>query len=158
MARMIGNGSGIKFRKKSLQSPKARDSILLMNDLEIRVAIAIAGGWSNLRLKWRNWDGPDTQDLIGIPNTEERKRSQIYEDVPDYPNDRNAIDEEWRKLSYNQQAKYGHYLAKRIFGKGLADGKIFGEHDLSRMAHALARECCEAFLMSLGHWVEPKDS
>lgn len=76
---------------------------------------------------------------------------------PFYCNDLDAMRDAWRSLNYNQQAVFGHYLSVVVFGKGLADGFVFGEHDLARLANATAEELAKAFLMTIGKWEEEPD-
>ena len=77
--------------------------------------------------------------------------------IPDYLNSLSDMRLAWCCLDYNQQAVFGHYLSVVVFGKGLADGKLFGEHDLSRLANATAEQRARAFLMTIGKWEENTD-
>lgn len=93
-----------------------------MTDLEIRIAIAEAQG--------HRWSANEPNPL----------------------EDLNACREAWLSLTYNQQAEFGHWLSVVVFGKGMADGMLFGEHDLASLANAKAPQRCEAFLRTIGKW------
>lgn len=101
-----------------------------------RIAIAKACGWKS------ETHGPEW--------------CQYETKMPDYLNNLNAMHTAWTGLTYNQQAEFGHWLSIVVFGKGLADGMLYGEHDLSRLANVTAAQRAEAFLRTFNLWEDAK--
>ncbi len=116
-----------------------------MTDNEIRIAIAEACGWKWIAsyhgYEWalkgpngcivRCWDGER-----GFANTE----------LPDYPNDLNAMRDAEGILNTQQQVHYGEIL------EAITKSHRHWKHVRFDLAHATARQRAEAFLRTLGKW------
>ena len=125
---------------------------------EKQVKVAQSQGWV---LKWQNTGGGPLFDQKGphcwevwIPPIPWRGKNRLIErpTPPDYTTNLHALQDAWKALDYNQQATFGHWLAVAVFGKGLADGMLMGEHDLARLANAFAIERFQALGLTLKLW------
>ncbi len=127
-----------------------------MTPKEKREAIAYHQGWESVLVPMTDDLGPigDKKVVAWRPRHSVDPVTWPYtrSSPPDYLGSRDAMRLAWRNLDYNQQAEFGHYLAVVLFGQGLADGKLFGEHDLSRMAMASAEELAEAYGKTFKLW------
>jgi hypothetical protein len=72
-----------------------------------------------------------------------------YKDIPDYPNDLNAVHEAEKSLDRFQVSEYGIELCRVM---KLPD--INGEICWGSLVMATARQRCEALLKTVGLWKE----
>jgi len=113
-------------------------------DIDIDIAIAEILGWTQIKEEWLNWDGPNTRYFVGIPNNPECIERQIFEAIPNYCNDLNAmhVAEEvfctWRFWDYAD-------LLNRL---------VSGDMGKDSYIRATAKQRAEAFLRTIGKWVD----
>lgn len=108
-----------------------------MTDKQINAAIAESLGWN--RREWidkkgrscSGWRTPSGKELGGHP--------------PNYTSDLNACHEFEKKLSLRDRADYTSWLYESSLNLGTATWES---------AHATARQRCEAYLRTLGKWIE----
>jgi len=114
-----------------------------------RIAIAEACGWQ--MTEHTNYGPPPYRSKWS------RERNPM-EGIPDYPNDLNAMNEAVCLLSDEQRFEYGDKLAVLVFGEEFFEEKFspngLGYYDI---AQATAAQRAEAFLRTIGKWVEAKE-
>jgi hypothetical protein len=124
-----------------------------MTDEQMRVAIAEACGWKEVSLCANGY-------VVGLPSgfTEDQCPEGADEEVPDYPNDLNAMHEAEECLHPAQLGDYANKLTTVVgvywFNQGKAVIKFSKEDWTYATAHATARQRSEAFLRTLGKWTE----
>lgn len=119
-----------------------------MTDDEMRVAIAEWVGW---REAFPSTGGPHPRTKEGgilLPYRwiNEATGKRLLE-LPDYPNDLNAVHEVETKLEHNQRSQYHERLEWLISEKGGSK-----RNRARRCISATARQRCEALLKTLGLW------
>ena len=111
-----------------------------MKEEQIQIAIAEACGakWACIHSASHAlltfWD-----DRCGVPDWSYCKRVGLADDIPAYPQDLNACHEMEKVLTLDQWNKYA---------------SLIGRHDYRELLHATAPQRAEAFLKTIGKWVE----
>jgi len=113
-----------------------------------RIAIAKACGWRAEKWASGGWTCYNPSGSYGeFTGSEE---AAFLLNCPDYLNDLNAMHEAEKVLTHADQCQYGRYLTRLVTG-------IFQMHhahsDTARIAHAIAAQRAEAFLLTIGKWV-----
>jgi hypothetical protein len=111
-----------------------------MNDIEQRILIAETCGW----YKDKNFH------INGLWNHDKYKVSRREFELPDYPNDLNAMFEAEENLAGLVEFGYEHYLRWKLSH----DFGHYNTHDLWPIWHSTARQRAEAFLKAIGAWHE----
>ena len=107
--------------------------IQALGDVELRIKVAKLDGWNDRPvLEWDHY----FLKRVGHRSVE----AATYSDLPDYPNDLNAMHEAEKLLTKDQRAEYGP-LISRVSGKG--QGVWWN------LTHATARQRAEAFVLTL---------
>jgi hypothetical protein len=111
-----------------------------MKPEEQRIAIAEACGWTQCQ-----WNGA-YNTLKGVPPI----RPSLFQDIPDYLNDLNAIREAENKLSKDHRKQLVYVLLRVV----IADlDKNTPEIDKFRVLYfATAAQRAEAFIRVIGKW------
>lgn len=104
-----------------------------------RIAMAEACGWEDVFLC-------EDGSVCGLPPgfTEDQCPEGADEEVPDYLGDLNAMHEAESALTDNQQIEYAQKLTEKFSGFGWR----------YKVIHATASQRAEAFLKTIGKWVE----
>lgn len=109
---------------------------------EQRIAIAEACGWKHwfdgVANRWKNEKAPYGFQIH--PGVKE-------EELPNYPEDLNAMHEAENTLNEEQQIKFCIELRKCAFGTR-------NQVQMFYAYHATAAQRCEAFLRTIGKWKE----
>ena len=80
---------------------------------------------------------------------------KMLRDIPDYPNDLNAMHEAEKILTGKSKWKYAGILCKMIAGYKPSDSTTrISLEGVCNIAHATAAQRCEAFLRTLNLWEE----
>lgn len=113
----------------------------------IHTAVAISLGWTSIEKEWFNWDGPEFQYLHGIPGNNECQSRRIFETVPNYTEDLNAMQEVWEDLSMPEKADFAVELNRLM-------GMEFNICGWIHLIGATAAQRAEAYLKMLGLWTK----
>jgi hypothetical protein len=127
-----------------------------MTDQQINIAIAESLGWhsksgANGGVKWVDKDGISRNGggLYGYGYNDELKLSHL----PDYTADLNACHELEKMLDDKQLARY----AQQIIGSARRKMNIpdhESHYPVPFIISATARQRCEAYLKTIGKWIE----
>lgn len=110
-----------------------------MRPQDMRVAVAKACGWTPHEFK-------------GIPYEWEDPNGVVWTDIPRYESDLNAMHEAEKTMTPYQWRIYVETLPTIVLGK---EWFTWSYRYIGRMTiHATAPQRCEAFLRTLGLWVE----
>jgi hypothetical protein len=115
----------------------------MMNNLEIRVAVAQQLGW----YKDINYDKNK------LWNHKDWVSSRRAEELPKFEEDLNAAYNMEENLSASERLTYYRILRDSVASVFGPKGSIIGVNDFS-ILHASATERCEAFLRVRREWVE----
>ena len=111
-----------------------------MTPKQQRIAIAEACGWHHTHI---TGNCP-----CGIHPKLKSDSDDYQQQVPDYPNDLNAMHEAEKTLSQYNRDTYGRKLACLKSSEGFDDTSHFTS------CHATASQRAEAFLRTIGRWIE----
>lgn len=127
-----------------------------MTDEQINIAIAESLGWhsksgANGGVKWVDKDGIGRNGggLYGYGYNDELKLSHL----PDYTSDLNVCHEFEKTLDDKQLARY----AQQIIGSARREMNIpdhESHYPVPFIISATARQRCEAYLRTIGKWIE----
>lgn len=119
-----------------------------MTDEQINIAIAESLGWTNCRLVIKGAGGGTRYPTAhGMPPNRKYESS-----CPNYTSDLNACHECVRSLTYEQRTTYREHLSKIWTRDYNSRCGLFPRHDDS--VNATARQRCEAYLKTIGKWIE----
>jgi hypothetical protein len=123
-----------------------------MSDDQIRIAVATALGVVKIVQSEL-----DSRCFYGSKPVPGRDGVAEAVDVPDYPNDLNAVHAAEETLT---DAACQHYidLLVEVTMANQMPGLPDGQHNYWLVYHATARQRAEAFLRTLGKWVEGKET
>jgi hypothetical protein len=113
-----------------------------MNKEQQRIAIAVACGWTYPRIV--------NEDPMGRPP----ETTDRFEVVPDYLNDLNAMHEAEKTLPNHQHQVFYRHLERIVSGEPYDEEGHYGAGWLFHNVHATATQRAEAFLRTIGKWVE----
>lgn len=120
-----------------------------MNDTEIRIAIAEACGRNG-------WWCPQCKKLVSEYSLGYQLRhancTESARQMPDYPNDLNAMHEAIKTLNKRQLYRFSYELCA-LTGFNFTDFDANSNSDLTYLICASARQWAEAFLRTIGKWV-----
>jgi len=121
-----------------------------MSPEEQRIAIAEACGWQDLREEMAYVDWVASRELWGC----RREDDDMRKEVPDYPNDLNAMHEAVEKLTTRQKLAYAEHLmdACRAYPVGGVPDWHHDRKGLTAVSQATAAQRAEAFLKTLNLW------
>ena len=124
-----------------------------MTDQQINIAIAESLGWhsksgANGGVKWVDKDGIGRNGggLYGYGYNDELKLSHL----PDYTSDLNACHEFENVLDLQACGEYARWLRDVV----LVETKLPWDYGSFAHIHATARQRCEAYLKTIGKWIE----
>ena len=107
-----------------------------------RIAIAEACGWDCDPLIAREWKSRG--QWARKTTDDQNKLVSLRSNVPEYPNDLNAMHEAEKTLSQKDKREYAYQLNGGYYTSGL--------DDTFDIVHATAAQRAEAFLRTIGKW------
>lgn len=131
---------------------------MIMTPEQQRIAIAEACGWKKSTRMVPVWvvvnydGGGEWQDKPQV-GFEKGSAWQLFDHLPDYPNDLNAMNAAEKVLAYVDMEAYASRLCVLTSG-GHSDCDMCNDGRLFALLHATAAQRAEAFLRTLNLWTE----